>query len=321
MDTLEISAPSLEEAKAQAAERLGVAVSRLNVTVIEETKGLFGKGQVRVKAEVKPERATKARAAKTEPVSETAAVTIEEPVEKPKRGRKPAEPEAAESEATEPKAEAKPGRKGLFGKAAEKEDAKPRAKAEPKPEPKAEAQPEPKAKPARTAKPAKDEVRAEEGDGADVVATQDDADRLSGYLDEILAASGLDAEAHVSGLNGRYVNIEVDGRDASYLVGRKGEVLNALQYLMNVVSNRRIGTGARVVLDADSYRGRREEVLTKLATDIAEQVRERGEEAVLDALPAFERRVIHKALAEMEGVTTYSEGEEPERRVVIAPAD
>jgi spoIIIJ-associated protein len=314
MDTLEISAHSLEEAKAQAAERLGVAVSRLNVTVIEETKGLFGKGQVRVKAEVKPERATKARAAKTEPVSETAAVTIEEPVEKPKRGRKPAEPEAAESEATEPKAEAKPGRKGLFGKAAEKEDAKPRAKAEPKPEPKAEAQPEPKAKPARTAKPAKDEVRAEEGDGADVVATQDDADRLSGYLDEILAASGLDAEAHVSGLNGRYVNIEFDGRDASYLV-------NALQYLMNVFSNRRIGTGARVVLDADSYRGRREEVLTKLATDIAEQVRERGEEAVLDALPAFERRVIHKALAEMEGVTTYSEGEEPERRVVIAPAD
>ncbi|MCH8979662.1 MAG: hypothetical protein IH945_10540, partial [Armatimonadetes bacterium] len=82
---------------------------------------------------------------------------------------------------------------------------------------------------------------------------------------------------------------------------------------------RKLGRGVRVVLEGNEYRKKRQEVLTKLATQIAKEVASRGEEAVLDALPAFERRVVHKALSEFEGVKTYSEGEEPERRVVIAP--
>jgi spoIIIJ-associated protein len=77
----------------------------------------------------------------------------------------------------------------------------------------------------------------------------------------------------------------------------------------------------RVTLDGNDFRRRREDQLTKLAQSIADQVAKRGEEAVLDALPAFERRIVHKALSEYGGVQTYSEGEEPNRRVVIAPAD
>jgi spoIIIJ-associated protein len=73
-------------------------------------------------------------------------------------------------------------------------------------------------------------------------------------------------------------------------------------------------------VEGDNYRERRAEMLTNMARQIAEQVVERGEEAVLDALPAFERRVIHQALVDIEGINTYSEGEEPNRCVVIAPA-
>jgi spoIIIJ-associated protein len=104
-------------------------------------------------------------------------------------------------------------------------------------------------------------------------------------------------------------------------VGKHGDVLNAMQYLVNIIASRRIERGVRATLDGNDYRRRREEALTTLAQRIAEQVQKRGEEAVLDALPAFERRIVHKALGEISGVTTYSEGEEPNRRVVIAPVE
>jgi hypothetical protein len=81
-----------------------------------------------------------------------------------------------------------------------------------------------------------------------------------------------------------------------------------------------LDAGIRATLDGNDYRRRREEALTQLASKIAAQVLDRGEEAVLDALPAFERRIVHKALSEIDGVTTYSEGEEPNRRVVIVPS-
>lgn len=161
----------------------------------------------------------------------------------------------------------------------------------------------------------------EEAPRAAVEATTQDADRLLNLVEKTLEVGSLDVTAKVTGTSGRYVNIEIDGRDVAFLVGKHGEVLNALQYVVNIIANQQYGNGVRVTLDGNNYRHRREEALTKLATKIADQVRQRGEEAVLDALPAFERRIVHKALAEYEGVTTYSEGEEPNRRVVIAPAD
>ena len=255
MNTLEITADSVEDAVKEAAQKLGVKDSELDVTVIEETKGLFGKGKVRVKVVLPEGEAEK----QTEPEPEP------EPEEKPKPMRKAA--------AKKPKKQ------------------------------------EPSAKP--------EEEAAEPAE--EVVATDQDADELKAILTELLDLAELDAEAQVTELTGRYVNINLDGRDVSYLVGRRGEVLNALQYLMNVMSTRKLGRGVRVVLEGNDYRKKRQEVLTNLATKIAKEVASRGEEAVLDALPAFERRVVHKALSEFEGVKTYSEGEEPERRVVIAP--
>lgn len=273
MEAIEISAATLDAAKKQAADKLGVSVEQLAVTVLEESKGLFGKGSVRIRAEAggeapaeKPKRGAKGtKAAKPEPEPE-AAVAVAEPEEKPvKKGR---------------------------GK----------AKAEEAP-------------------PAEAVVQAEAGPVADVVASQDDAEALLGLLNGILKAGDLEVSAKIEGLNGRYVNLTIDGKDAGHLVGKQGEVINALQYLLNIIANQQIGNGVRATLDGNDYRRRREAALTKLANSIADQVVARGEEAVLDALPAFERRIVHKALSENSKISTYSEGEEPNRRVVIAPAD
>jgi spoIIIJ-associated protein len=153
------------------------------------------------------------------------------------------------------------------------------------------------------------------------VASADDAEAVAEVVRELLEAAGVQVSAKVGEINGKYVSIVLDGKDVAFIVGKHGEVLNALQYLVNIVIGRRMERQVRVTLDGNDYRRRREEALTQLASKIAAQVKERGEEAVLDALPAFERRIVHKALSEIDGVTTYSEGEEPNRRVVIAPAD
>lgn len=227
---------------------------------------------------------------------------------------------------------------GLFGKkevrivatakATKKAAAKPAAakKAAPaaEPEPVAEEPPAPSKPAARKKKAAEPAPPAEQDaeDGASQAeATPELAQRYVDLLDEILKLGDLDANVRVVSLQGRYANLEIDGADASYLVGRKGETLNAVQYLLNVIGVHTFGEGVRVSLEADDFRKRRAEVLEKLAQDIAKEVIARGEEAVLDALPAFERRIIHQTLSEIEGVTTYSEGEEPDRRVVIAPAE
>jgi spoIIIJ-associated protein len=165
------------------------------------------------------------------------------------------------------------------------------------------------------------ETAAPAEETGDVVASQRDADVLVALVRELMEAAQLSVNAEIESISGRYVNISLDGKDVAFIVGKHGEVLNAMQYLVNIVAGRRIERGVRATLDGNDYRRRREEALTQLAQRIAEQVKKRGEEAVLDALPAFERRIVHKALGEISGITTYSEGEEPNRRVVIAPAD
>jgi spoIIIJ-associated protein len=244
MNSIEITGKTLKEATANAAQELGVAIDALNVTLLEETKGLFGKSVVRIRADVVEEAEPEVDAIPTEVASED--VT-------------PVAAAGAEEEVTE----------------------------------------------------------AEQA----VEASADDAEQFADLLREVLASAELEVDVKCSSRNGRYVNLDIDGRDVAFLVGKHGEVINALQYLVNIIASRKLTKGVRATLDGNNYRQRREEALRALSTKIAEQVRKRGEEAVLDALPAFERRIVHKALDGFEGVMTYSEGEEPNRRVVIAPAD
>lgn len=269
MQSVEVSAKSLDEARKLAAEKLGAEIGTIQVTVLEETKGLFGKTTVRIRAEAIAAPSAPAPAAPAALAPEP--VAAEAPAEKPKRG-------------------------GRVSKKA----------------PVAAAEPEPEAAPA---------IEPAAESDTEVMATEQDAEKLAELLRDLLSKADVNVTVKPTGISGRYVNLELDGKDAGYLVGKHGEVLNAMQYLVNIIGNRKLTAGVRATLDGNDYRKRREETLTQLALNIVEQVKKRGEEAVLDPLPAFERRVVHKALSTVTGITTYSEGEEPNRRVVIAPGE
>ena len=117
------------------------------------------------------------------------------------------------------------------------------------------------------------------------------------------------------------MEVVIVGEDAPVLVGKQGEVLNSFQFLLSLMIKHRTGRHVRLSLDADGYRAKRAEALVQAAKEMAEQVRTHNEEAVMDPLPASERWVVHNALLTETGIKTYSEGEEPFRRVVISPKD
>jgi spoIIIJ-associated protein len=110
------------------------------------------------------------------------------------------------------------------------------------------------------------------------------------------------------------------GADVALLIGRHGQTIDALQYLLNAISHRQHGEARKeVVVDAAGYRERRRATLESLAVRTAEQVRVRGERIELDPMTAVERKVVHLKLKEFDGVQTSSEGTEPNRYVVVLP--
>lgn len=132
-----------------------------------------------------------------------------------------------------------------------------------------------------------------------------------------MESAELDIEPVVTGQRDHYVHINLIGPDASRFAGSQ---IDALQEVVNTILSRQQDAHVRVVLDAGGYREARAEKLRQLATDLAREVVETGQEAVLDPLPASERRVIHLTLKELPGVATYSEGEGSERHIIITPA-
>jgi spoIIIJ-associated protein len=140
--------------------------------------------------------------------------------------------------------------------------------------------------------------------------------KVMAVVNAALRASGLAVKAIKRDSYDCYVELELVGRDAQRFAGPQ---LDALQYILNIIINKRYDKTTRVLLDVGDYRKQRAEKLRRMALEVAKQVKERGEEAVLDPLNAIERRVIHQTLMNDPDVYTYSEGEEPERRVVISP--
>ncbi|MEA2579186.1 MAG: spoIIIJ-associated protein [Actinomycetota bacterium] len=145
------------------------------------------------------------------------------------------------------------------------------------------------------------------------------ADAAADFLEELLGHMGIDAIAEPGEHGGHmYVDI-VDGPedDMALLIGRHGQTLDAIQELMRMVVNRRLDTRVRVIVDVQDYRKRREERLVENARHLADRVIDTGQEAELDPMNPFERKLVHDALADVEGVETGSRGEEPNRFVVI----
>jgi spoIIIJ-associated protein len=138
-------------------------------------------------------------------------------------------------------------------------------------------------------------------------------------LAAILQRMGLPAQVVMEPIEDGSYRLAVSGDDMGVVIGKHGNTINALQYLVGLIVHKRVGERVRVVVDAEGYRGRREQTLRDLARSYADRVKETGQEAVLDALQSYERRIVHTALAEDPDVITYSEGEEPDRRVVISP--
>jgi spoIIIJ-associated protein len=139
------------------------------------------------------------------------------------------------------------------------------------------------------------------------------------FLLEVLAAMEIPSQVEIEQSEEGVWRLEVVGDEAGRIIGRYGSGLNALQYLTGLVVQRRTGEHVRLQLDAEGYRDRREAALVEQARSLAAEVVKAGQEAELDPLSAFERRIIHNALLDHPDVITYSEGDDPDRRVIIAP--
>jgi len=177
------------------------------------------------------------------------------------------------------------------------------------------------AKPVKTPRTKEEPIsddKPSDGEEVEVVATKDDGKIAAGILNDVLELTGLAVTAKVADLTGKYVNIELSGKDVDLFIGENPSI-DSLQYLTNAMFGRKHPNGTRLTLDAGGHRSSRAAELEQLANDVATAVIERNQEAVLDPLPAHERRIIHNILREIDGVETYSEGEEPARHIVISP--
>ena len=145
-------------------------------------------------------------------------------------------------------------------------------------------------------------------------------DEAKAVLEEFLRLMGLTGTVEIA-MGTETAKLNVKGDDLGVLIGRRGEKLASLQHLVNLIIARREGQSFRIAIDVENYRGRREDQLRDVARRAAERVLQTGKIIQLEAMPAVERRIVHMALVENPSVRTQSVGVEPNRRIVVLPAD
>ena len=298
MKQYEFSARTQDEAVEMGLQELGVSIADVDVQVIEEGSkglfGLFGSRPVKVRLTLKD--------AEEDPLADL--------LEDKKPVKAQAEPEKKPEKKTEKKAEKKPVEK----KAEEKKPAPEKKKAEKKAEP---AEKKEQEKPA-----VKAEIRPMEKPEVTMIAAEELTDdspagTAHAFLAELTKLMGVDvtidmgtdAEGNVYG----YIN----GDTLGILIGRRGETLDAVQYLTSLKVNRGREGYTRVTLDTENYRAKREDTLIRLANRMANRALRTGRKVSLEPMNPYERRIIQYALQQKEGVSTHSEGDEPNRHVVI----
>jgi spoIIIJ-associated protein len=136
------------------------------------------------------------------------------------------------------------------------------------------------------------------------------------FAQGLLASMGLEAEVTSSTAGGR-TTINVTGEGLGVLIGRRGQTLEALQELTRTVVQRRLRSRAPLLVDVEGYRARRRASLDEYARSIAHRAKERGTDIELEPMNSFERKIVHDAVSEVDGATSYSEGEEPLRKVIV----
>ncbi len=164
-----------------------------------------------------------------------------------------------------------------------------------------------------------DDADDDEDDGEqDLSSLEEEGEIAADYIEGLLDIADLDGDIDMD-VEGDRAIVSVVGATLDELVGDDGEVLEALQELTRLAVHRRTGSRARLMLDVGGFRARRRTELTEIGRSVADEVSRTGEPKKLRAMSPFERKIIHDAIA-LAGLRSESEGEEPNRRVVVFPA-
>ncbi|MCE9621088.1 MAG: Jag N-terminal domain-containing protein [Actinomycetia bacterium] len=290
MEWVETTGKTLAEAKDAALDQLGVHEEDAEFDVLEEPQlGLFGRvrGEARVRARVRPAQARQKVDRRDRKRAERA-----EKTDKGETTRTVSDkPSAAQSRPAKSAAKAPRSAGSGSGAAA-------------------------KSSPARESK---NSAKSSEGENTvDPVQVGEEARR---FVDELVAAFRLTGTTELIS-DGDDLEIRVHGQELGLLVGPRGTTLQAVQDLTRVASQRRLGDhDTRLRVDVGGYRERRRAALGTFATQMADEVKASGVARVLEPMSSADRKVIHDTLATIEEISTRSEGDDPYRRVVIAPAN
>ena len=325
MRSQEFTGKTTQEAIDAGLAAFGVTIADVHVDVLQEGAkglfGLFGSKPARVRLTVMEEEreddhglsdllgsfSLNENQKKAKPVPKTEQAPKAAPAPKAEQAPK-AEPPKTEAEAAEPAPQAESAPK------AERKPRPPRQK-KPKTEQKAvqpAAEAEEKAyqpmEPARTFTPTEPPVLFDEATPAG---------RAQRFLLDVTDRMGVKVDVYVDDSVENSLYIHMIGDTLGILIGRRGETLDALQYLTSLQVNKGREGYIRVTLDTENYRAKREDSLRRLAQRMANRAQKTGRRVVLEPMNPYERRVLHTALQNHPAVTTHSEGEEPNRRVVI----
>ncbi|MGH2757020.1 MAG: RNA-binding cell elongation regulator Jag/EloR [Actinomycetota bacterium] len=165
--------------------------------------------------------------------------------------------------------------------------------------------------------PTDDAARSgDEEEAVEPATPQEVAEVAKEFVSGLLAALELEAEVATS-IEDETAFIDVTGEGLGGLIGRRGQTLDSLQEIVRTAVQRRLRSRVRLLVDVEGYRARRRTSLAEYAREMAERAKERGTEIELEPMSAYERKIVHQAVAEIDGASSFSEGEEPSRKVVI----
>ena len=174
-----------------------------------------------------------------------------------------------------------------------------------------------KSEPAPKAEEVKKEITAGKSD-VPVESSSEMVSKVETFLDDVFAAMKISVERKVEfDAAQSSINIDLEGPEMGLLIGKRGQTLDSLQYLISLIVNKGNGNYIRVKVDTENYRSRRQKTLENLAKNLSFKVKRTKRPVSLEPMNPYERRIIHSALQNDRYVTTHSEGDEPFRRVVI----
>ena len=309
--TIVTTGKTIDLAIASALEQLGLDRDSVSVLVLAQAKpGFLGFGAQPAKVQVTYEVPDP----KPEP----------KPIAKPAEAPKAEAPKCALSSASRSKPKPSMVKLEETAKAEAPKQEKPKTEAPKAEAPKAEApkQEKPKApKQEKTRAPKQEKPKKEAAPAEPKVYTPAEPgsveEKIETFLKGLLEHMGSQAVPHAWKTEEDTYMVELTGEDLGYLIGRRGDTLDALQHLSNYAINRDVEGRIRINIDAEAYREKREDSLRRYARKKAQQVLKAHRRTTLEPMNAYERHVIHATLQDMDKITTYSVGTEPNRRVVI----